>query len=46
LRSAIIASDQFKKKYILETEKYYLPMGKGTIFEEELNDALVRLAKG
>lgn len=31
---------RFKEKYILETEKYYLDLAKGTIFELEIREAL------
>ncbi|VDN46666.1 Metal dependent phosphohydrolase [Petrocella atlantisensis] len=45
LRCAIIANEQFKQKYIAETEKYYIPIGEGTIFEQDLLESLVELKK-
>ena len=45
LRSADIATTQFKKKYIAETEAYYIELGEGTIFEKELNASLQELKK-
>lgn len=43
LDSAIVANDEFKYKYILETERYYIPISKGTIFKHEITESLLRL---
>ena len=40
-----LASKEFQKKYIYETEKYYLNLAKGTIFEEKIKEELVKLKK-
>lgn len=37
------ASNQFKEKYIKETEDWYIELSKGTIFERELNFILQQL---
>jgi guanosine-3',5'-bis(diphosphate) 3'-pyrophosphohydrolase len=43
LRSAKIASEKFRRRYIKETEEYYLDLAKGTPFEEEIIQALEEL---
>lgn len=40
LQSAKVASDKFKKRYITETEEYYLDLAKGTCFESKIIKAL------
>lgn len=45
LLSAVVAKDSFKKRYIEETEKYYLDLARGTVFEEDMTIALVALKK-
>lgn len=36
LSEAKFASEKFQNKYIKETEKYFLDLAKGTVFEEDL----------
>lgn len=43
LIEAFVASPKFQKKYIKETEEWYLDLAKGTIFEEDINKALEEL---
>ena len=38
-----LASKEFQRKYIEETEKYYLELAKGTIFEEKIKEELSKL---
>lgn len=45
LRSAVIASEKFRKRYIKETQDYYLELSKGTLFEREMEEALNNLIK-
>ncbi len=45
LRSAVIASMKFKKRYIKETEDYYVSLSKDTIFEEDIKEALENLIR-
>lgn len=40
LRSALVASQCFRLRYIEETEMYYVPMAKGTLFEADIQQAL------
>lgn len=37
LSEAYLASEEFRKKYSIETEKWYTNLAKGTPFEKELN---------
>lgn len=43
LLSAVVAKDSFKKRYIEETERYYIDLAKGTVFEKEMESALQAL---
>lgn len=43
LLSATVAKDSFKKRYIEETERYYVELSKGTMFEAEILQALEAL---
>lgn len=43
LLSATVASESFRKRYIQETEEYYVALAKGTVFEKDINDALNQL---
>lgn len=43
LLSAVIAKDSFKKRYIEETERYYIDLSEGTMFEKEMKEALTAL---
>ncbi len=43
LQSAVVANDQFKKKYIKETEQYYLELSRGTLFEVEMLESYMML---
>lgn len=45
LLSAIVAPIQFRRRYIAETEKYYLNFARGTDFELDITQALDRLKK-
>lgn len=45
LFEAPMASREFQKKYIKETQAWYLDLAKGTIFEEELERELNNLIK-
>lgn len=45
LSEAHFASSKFQKKYIKETEDWYLELAKGTVFEEEIHSALDSLKK-
>ena len=45
LSESHIASAEFQKKYIKETEDWYLDLAKGTIFEEDINLVLNELKK-
>ncbi|MBO5142262.1 MAG: bifunctional (p)ppGpp synthetase/guanosine-3',5'-bis(diphosphate) 3'-pyrophosphohydrolase [Clostridia bacterium] len=45
LSESIVASSSFQKKYIKETEDWYIDLAKGTIFEEDINKALDILKK-
>lgn len=40
LRDAVVTDVKFKKKYVAETEEYFLSLAKNTIFEKDINDAL------
>lgn len=43
LQCAKVASDRFKDRYINETEEYYLDLAKGTVFEDDILNALNEL---
>jgi guanosine-3',5'-bis(diphosphate) 3'-pyrophosphohydrolase len=43
LQSAKVASEKFRRRYIKETEEYYLDLAKGTPFEAEIIQALEEL---
>jgi (p)ppGpp synthase/HD superfamily hydrolase len=43
LLSATVAKEAFRIRYIAETETYYLDLTKGTVFEQDINEALVAL---
>lgn len=45
LQSAIIAYPSFKKKYIKETEDFYIDLAKNTIFEKDMEVNLAKLKK-
>lgn len=45
LQESIYADSFFQERYILETEKYFLDLAKGTILEKDLNTALNDLRK-
>lgn len=45
LQSAVVANEKFKKKYIKETEGYYLYLADGTDFYDDILDALNKLKK-
>jgi (p)ppGpp synthase/HD superfamily hydrolase len=38
-----LTSKSFQKKYIEETEKYYLKLAKDTIFEDKIREELLNL---
>lgn len=40
LQSAVVANKKFQLRYIEETEKYYLDLAQGTVFEDDINSAL------
>lgn len=43
LKSALVASEKFRKRYITETEQYYISMASGTCFEESILKSLEEL---
>lgn len=45
LTEGVYADKKWKIKYIKETEKYFLPLAKNTLFEEDIKEALKRLIK-
>ena len=45
LTEAVQTDKEFRKKYIKETEDWYLKMAEGTYFEEDINQALINLIK-
>ena len=45
LSEAYLASKSFQEKYIKETTKWYIPLAKGTIFENDLKVELEKLIK-
>ena len=45
LTDAKVANRKFQRKYIKETEEWYLNLAKGTVFEEDINIALGNLRK-
>lgn len=40
LLCALVADDKFRKRYVKETEEFYLDLAKETPFEEDITDAL------
>lgn len=45
VNGAVKAPKAFRLRYIEETEKYYIPLSIGTLFEDDLKSALGRLKK-
>lgn len=45
LRDSLNADEEFRKKYIIETEQYYVELAKGTIFEEDMQIAIENVKK-
>lgn len=45
LQDAPLASKEFQIKYRRETEKWYLKLAEGTMFEEEISEAYQKLLK-
>lgn len=45
LSEAHLASKEFLKKYIKETEEWYVDLAEGTIFEDRISEELIRLKK-
>jgi (p)ppGpp synthase/HD superfamily hydrolase len=43
LLTAIEMDESFKLKYIRETEDYYMDLAKGSLFEDDMKSALLRL---
>ena len=43
LMSADVADKAFQKRYVKETEEFYLDLAKGTPFEEDIANALIAL---
>ncbi|MEB2281970.1 hypothetical protein LAV73_18540 [Lysinibacillus xylanilyticus] len=43
LLSALVANEKFRKRYVKETEEFYLDLAKGTPFEEDILKALSAL---
>ena len=43
LQSALVASEKFRKRYIAETEQYYISLAAGTCFEESILQSLKEL---
>ena len=43
LKEAIYANNEFKHKYIKETNSYYIKLSKNTVFEEDIKKALEEL---
>ena len=43
LMSAVVADKAFQKRYVKETEEFYLDLAKGTPFEEDIVNALIAL---
>ena len=43
LSEAIYGSLAFKKKYVKETEAYFIDLAKDTVFETELNEVLEKI---
>lgn len=43
LLSALVANEKFRKRYVKETEEFYLDLAKGTPFEEDISKALSAL---
>ena len=40
LSCAVIADEKFRKRYVKETEEFYLDLAKGTTFEKDIQEAL------
>lgn len=40
LLSALVADEKFRKRYVKETEEFYLDLAKGTPFEDDISKAL------
>lgn len=40
LQCAVVANESFRKRYIKETEEYYVELAKGTVFEDDIQMAL------
>lgn len=40
LQCAVVASESFRKRYIKETEEYYIDLAKGTVFDDDIQMAL------
>ena len=45
LTEGVYADNKWKQKYIKETEKYFIPLSKNTVFEDDINNALKNLIK-
>lgn len=45
LKESFMQTPQFIKKYIEETEEYFIDLAKGTVFEQDLNDRLDALKR-
>ena len=43
LMSADVADKAFQKRYVKETEEFYVDLAKGTPFEEDIANALIAL---
>ncbi|PLS15049.1 hypothetical protein CVD28_24525 [Bacillus sp. M6-12] len=43
LLSATIANEKFRRRYVQETEEYYVDLAKGTPFETDIQEALIAL---
>lgn len=43
LKSAVLANNSFRIRYIKETEKYYLKLAESTVFEDDIKQALSEL---
>ena len=43
IQCAVTATPSFRRKYLKETEEYYIPLSKGTIFEEMLHTVTASL---
>lgn len=43
IQCAVTATPSFRRKYLKETEEYYIPLSKGTVFEGMLHDVTASL---